>query len=653
MMAPSSPGGAAVRQGPAPRREPAPLGTVPITERGYAGRILYVDLATGQSREEPTPEEVAFLLLGGKGLGLWLYGRLQRPGADPLGPENPLIFAVGPLTGTTTATSGRFSVVTRSPLTGAILDSSCGAHFAYTLKLAGYDALVMAGVAPQPSILVIENDQVRLEPAGELWGQEVFAAERRLKERFGRGWEPAVIGPAGERQLPIAGIVSGSRMAARGGPGAVMGSKNLKAVMVRGSQNFQVYDLPRFLEGVNRSSRALRMSAAIKRINQEGSANILEYIQAGGALPTRNFQAGQFDGAGELRGSVWRDLHWQNQVACFNCPISCGKLAVVREGRYAGTQVDGPEYETVFAFGPNCGVTDRGAIAYANQLCDRYGTDTISTGGIVAFAMELYEQGLLTAADLDGIEATWGSADAMVALTEKVVRGEGCGAWLARGVRRVAERFPGSEAYAMHVKGMELPAYHPRAAKGVALGYAVSARGGCHLHGAPIGELLGNTDPLTTAGKAVLVRNKQAEAAIINSAVICYFTDFGQTLKEIYQMVAPATGFPYRDIREFEAVGDRIATLHRLLNLREGLDRRDDTLPRRLLAEPHPDGPAAGQVVELEPMLDEFYRLMGWDAEGRPTPETVARLGLDRLGLGLLPPPPPRRDGGEGAAGRG
>ncbi|MGE5672499.1 MAG: aldehyde ferredoxin oxidoreductase family protein, partial [Mycobacterium leprae] len=569
-------------------KPPAPRGTIPLTERGYAGRVLHIDLTAGTSGVEATPEDAAHLLLGGKGLALWLLHRDQPACVEPLSPENHLIFAVGPLTGTTAATSGRFSVVTRSPLTGAVLDSSCGGHFANQLKHAGYDALSVVGACASPSILVIDGDAVRLEPAGDLWGEQTFEAGRRLKARFGPDSESAHIGPAGERLLPIAGIVSGSRMAARGGPGAVMGSKNLKAVVVRGQRNFGVYDLAGFQEGVKLSARALRMSTGIKRVTQEGSANILEFVQASGALPTRNFQRGQFESAEALTGSKWRETLWQNQVACWGCPISCGKLAVVTEGKYAGTKVDGPEYETVFAFGPNCGVADRCAIAYANLVCDRAGVDTISAGGIVGFVMELYEHGMLTAEDLDGIEPRWGDADAMVALTEKLAYGEGAGRWLATGVRAIAARFPGSAAFAMHAKGMELPAYHPRGAKGVALGYAVSARGGCHLHGATIGELLGGTDPLAQQGKARLVKDKQAEAAVINAAIICYFTDFGQTLKEIYQLVAPCTGWDYGGVQGLEEVGDRIATLHKLLNLREGLTRLDDTLPSRVLHEPEP-----------------------------------------------------------------
>jgi aldehyde:ferredoxin oxidoreductase len=426
----------------------------------------------------------------------------------------------------------------------------------------------------------------------------------------------------------MAGVFSGERTAGRGGAGAVMGSKNLKAVVARGSRGVQVYDRAGYLSGLQLAMRALRMSSPIERLGRHGTANILELINTAGALPTRNFQAGQFDGAEALFGERWRGEVWNQDVACWGCPIHCSKLAKDPNGGYV---LDGPDYETIYAFGSTCGISDKWAIVEANHICDEYGLDTISAGNVIGFAMELYQRGYVTAADLDGIEAAWGSVDAMLALLRKMAVGEGVGRKLGMGAKRLAEAYPGSEAFAMQVKGLEMPAYLPRAAKGMALGYAVAARGACHLHGAPLVELLGGADPLAVEGKAELVRTYAAEYAVIDSAVLCYFTGYGMSLKELWQLLTPVTGFDYPDPRSLEDVGRRIITLARLCNIREGFTRADDSLPKRALREVLGEGPAKGQTVDLDSMLDAYYALMGWDGDGVPTDESLAELGLDAL----------------------
>lgn len=599
-----------------------------LLERGYMNNILRVDLTTGKFQTEKLDEKIMPLVLGGKGLAtLILYNELA-PHTDPFSPQVPLIFAVGPLTGTTAPTAGRLGVFTKSPATGTILDSYAGGFFGQTMKWAGYDAIIMTGKADRPKVLVIDNDQVRLDDAEGIWGLGTMAATEKLRAKYGTDFRTAVIGPAGERLAPIAGIFCDLRTAGRGGAGAVMGSKNLKGVAVRGTGFVAVHDPDLFQEMVWVANRMLRMSSQIKRMRDHGTANIVELINAAGGLPTRNFQSGQFEGHKELWGETWSQEYWKESVACFGCGIGCTKIA---QHKKLGFRIDGPEYETIFAVGSNCGVTDREAIIEVNYLCDDYGIDTISTGVIISFVMELYQRGMVRASDLDGIEANFGSGEALVALTKKICAGEGIGQKLQFGVREFSKNFPGSEAFAMHVKGLEMPGYLPRSAKGVGLSYAISERGACHLHGSPLSELMGGADPLTIAGKAALFKMNQLDIAVIDSAILCYFTKFGFTLKEVWQMVAACTGFNYRNPRELEKVGERATTLARMFNVREGFTKKDDTLPSRCLNEPLASGPAKGHVVELDAMRAEYYQLMGWDENGVPTPERVKELGLSEI----------------------
>ena len=406
-----------------------------------------------------------------------------------------------------------------------------------------------------------------------------------------------------------------------------MGSKNLKAIVARGTGTVSVADRQKFDRAAQLAYRAVRMSSSITRLKSEGTANILEFVNAIGALPTRNFQTGQFEGADDISGEAWRTKSWKRDYACFGCPIACSKITRAVDGKV----LEGPEYETIYAIGSNCGISDQDAIIRMSLLCDEYGIDTISAGAIIAFVMEMFEKGLVKASELDGIEPRFGDCRAGLALMEKLAKVEGCGEWLSKGVASIAVQYPEAAPFAMHVKGLEMPAYHPNAAKGMALGYAISERGACHLRGAPLTEVLGGADPLATDGKAQLFRDHQSECALWNSAVLCYFPGFGMSLKELWQLINAATGFDYATVKEFDHVGDRINTLARLFNVREGFTRPQDTLPARNLSQPMPEGPARGQVVELDKMLDEYYPIMGWDHNGVPAPETVHRLGLDDL----------------------
>ncbi len=598
-----------------------------LNSRGYQDCILRVDLTTGAIERELLPEEALRPLLGGKGLGAYLLLRELDPFVDPLSPENRLILNVGPLTGTAAPTAGRLGSTTKSPATGTYSDAYCGGFFGQTLKYAGYDALILQGAASEPVMLVMDDDRVQLRPATGLWGQTVTQSTESLRQQYGPGWQSLVIGPPGERMTNIASIFNETRALARGGVGAVMGSKNLKAILARGTGTVAVADRQRFERALQLANRAIRMSSGITRMKQDGTANILEFINAIGALPTRNFRQGQFEGADEITGSAFRQKSWKRDYACFGCPIACSKVTSPVDGK----PLEGPEYETVFALGSNCAIGDQEAIIRMSLVCDEYGMDTISAGGIVAFVMELFEEGILSANELDGIQPRFGDCRAGLALIEKMAKVEGCGEWLSQGVAKIAGRYPVAAPFAMHVKGLEMPAYHPNAAKGMALGYAVSERGACHLRGAPLSEVLGGADPFTIQGKAQLFREHQSESALWNSAVLCCFPGFGMSLKELWQLVNAATGFEYASVKEFELVGERVNTLCRLFNVRAGFSRKQDTLPARNLSQPLPDGPARGQVVELEAMLDEYYTRMGWDANGIPTSKRLEELGLDHL----------------------
>ena len=600
-----------------------------LKQHAYCDRILRINLTSGEIQVTSLPADMMPLLLGGKGLGAWLLYTEQPAGVEPLSPDNHLIFHNGPLTGTTAPTAGRFGVTTRSPATGTYFDAYCGGYWGQMLKYAGYDALVITGASETPAMIVIDEDNVDIRPVDDLWGTTISETTELIQEELGQGWQSLVIGPPGEAQRNIAGIFNESRALARGGVGAVMGSKYLKAIAVHGNQGVHVYDKERFERSLQLAFRTVRMSSETTLLNSEGTANLLDIINVMGALPTRNFQSGQFEGADEISGYAFRENNWEKDYACFGCPIGCGKWTVPLED---GLVIEGPEYESIFALGSNCAIGSRETIIRLNWYCDEYGMDTISTGATVAFVMELYQRGIISAADLDGIEPDWGNGDAALALVEKMAQVEGCGEWLAQGVASIAAQYPVAQPFAMHVKGLEMPAYHPSAAKGTALAYAISERGACHLRGAPLGELFkGSADPLTIVGKPQLFRNHQASTAVWDSACLCVFPGYGMSLKELWQLVTAATGFDYPTVADLELLGERISTLARLFNTREGLTREHDTLPARNLTQPMTSGPAEGHIVELDPMMDEYYRLMGWDNDGKPTPERLMELGLDLL----------------------
>ena len=605
--------------------------------KGFMGKLLEADLSEGSFDEWELDPDMTKLLLGGKGLGAYLlYTRLKAK-TDPLSPDNLLLLLSGPLTGTIAPGSNRFCVVTKSPHTQTFLDAHCGGGLGPSMKYAGFDGIVVRGRAEEPSIFVLDEKGPRLIPAGNNWGMTTGASQARLDRDLGPGYEKVVIGQAGERLSTISGLFSGKRAAGRGGSGAVMGSKNLKAVCVKGgSHGIEVHDPTAMRKACWTAHRMLRMNEiTVRSMPLEGTCNILETINEVGALPTRNFQTGSFERAGEISGKSWREEMWIRDAACFGCSISCSKVSRIRKGKFKGESTEGPDYETVWSFGPQCGNSDKALIVHLEKLCDEYGVDTISAGNTIGFVMEMYERGMIKPDELGGIKPEWGNAEAMVRMMEHMGGMDRVGSFLSKGVKRLGQEHPGSCGFAMHVKGLELPAYSPRASKGMALAYATSDRGGCHLRGYPaMQELLGmrgGADPLDTRGKAQLVVDSQDEIAVVDSSDICLFGTFGFTLREIFRMINAATGFGYRDAAELKRLGERVYNLTRLFNVREGFHRADDTLPARCLQEPMPEGPAKGHVVEMERMLNEYYEIRGWDENGVPAKQTIRDLGLTKI----------------------
>jgi len=608
---------------------------------GYTGQLLRIDLTTRKFKKEPLDPVIARTYLGGKGLGAYMFFTEVRKGVVPLSPENKLMFMTGSLCGSAIGISAdRFALCTRSPLTGAWLDSHCGGFWGPELKFAGYDGVIIEGRSNKPVYIHIEDERVEIRSAEDLWGADTFQTMRILQERHttDRVVRVLSIGPAGEKMALLANVIADVRAAGRGGGGAVMGSKNLKAISVVGHSEVEVAEPDEFKEVVRDVVEKVRKNPITSHnLTYMGTANIIQGINTAGGWPTFNFKTGVFEKAQEISGEAYRDHLWQGGKRwrpCWGCIIRCGHVAVIEEGKWAGIVDEGPEYETIWAYGPQCGVSSREAITVADYYSDAYGIDTISLGNTIGFLMECYEKGLITKGDTDGIDLRFGNADAMV---EAVIRAGTVtgklGALAANGVKRAAEKIgKGSEKFACHVKGLELPAYDPRAMFGMGLCYARSDRGACHLRpwtaGAEVLGLEPTMDPHTTVGKATAVKSGAEVITIVDSVGICQFMTFAISLDDIYAMVNPLTGFKYTK-EEFLKIGERINNLTRAFNVREGFLKKDDTLPWRILNEPAQDGPCKGLTVPLEPMLTDYYRLCGWDAEGRPTKEKLQELGLD------------------------
>ncbi len=613
----------------------------------WAGRILRVDLTKGTCTAEPLNMEWARAYVGQRGLATKYFSAEVDPKVDPLSPENKIIWATGPLTGTMASTGGRYSVITKGPLTGAIACSNSGGYWGAELKMAGWDMIVFEGKSPKPVYLYVENEHAQLLDAAFLWGKSVWETEPALQAKH---QDPQIrvssIGRAGETGCLYAAVVNDlHRAAGRSGVGAVMGSKNLKAIAVRGTKGVgNIRDFPAFMQATAAAKKVLADNAVTGQgLPKFGTQVLMNVINEIGAMPTRNHRDVQFEGAKDIsveamaqpRKTDGKPNLVTNQ-ACFGCTIACGRISKMDEKhftvetkpQYWGAS-GGLEYEAAWALGSANGVNDLEALTYANFLCNEQGMDPISFGATIGAVMELYEMGVLTKEQL-GIEAPFGSARALAHFAEITTKGEGFGKEIAQGSKRLCAKY-GHPELSMSVKGQEFPAYDSRAIQGMGLTYATSNRGACHLRSYTVAsEVLGipvKTDPLTTDGKPALVKAFQDATAVFDSAGVCIFTTFAWTLADLAPQLAAACT-PEFTLEELNLIGERIWNLERDFNNRAGFTAKDDSLPKRLLTEPAQTGPAKGKVNGLATMLPEYYALRGWDENGQLKPETRARLKL-------------------------
>ena len=598
---------------------------------GYTGNILRVDLSTGTVSRESLDMQMAEDFIGGRGLASRLLCEELDPAADALSPENPLIFGTGPLTGTGAPATSRYVVVCKAPLTGTIACSNSGGFFGPELKFAGYDALIIQGESAEPVYLWINNRTVQIRPAESLWGKFPTETESELRSLTHPSAKVACIGPGGENLSLLAGVVNdGYRLAARSGVGALMGKKKLKAIAVHGTGSVDLQDPQQFWKAaMDMHQKITADPVSFGSFRAYGTASLVNLINEMGAYPTRNFQSDTFEGATSTSGEALADGILQRNRACFACPIACTRVSEVKEGPYQG-RGEGPEYESIWALGALCGVADLAAVSKANFICGDYGIDTISTGATIACAMELFEKGALPEQEL-GFPLRFGDAGAMVRAVEMTGKREGFGDVLADGSYRLAVRY-GHPEFFMGVKKLEMSAYSPRVFQGMALQYATSNRGACHVRGNTVAaELYGiprYLPPEVLEQKEEMVRRPfQNSTAFVDSTGICLFTKFAITHREICALLAPATGLDFNFDRSIEQ-GDRIWNLERMFNLRAGFTSEDDRLPQRV-SEPAVDGPRAGSRAILQEHLQTYYLLRGWDELGRPTRTKLEELGLE------------------------
>jgi len=609
---------------------------------GYMGKILRVNLWNGTIREETLPDEILRRWIGGRGLGVYLMLKELNPKVYPFSPENKALVLTGPLTGTAATSSGRWCSVTKAPLTGTIHDSHSGGKFGPELKFAGFDAIIIEGASETPVYLWIHDGKAELRDAKHLWGKDTHTTTDMIieehKAELGSDAEKikvACIGPAGENRVRMACIINDkNRAAGRGGHGAVWGVKKLKAIAVRGHLKVKIANEDKFREAVKTAIDKIKKSPVTSEaLPTYGTAVLVNIINEHGIFPTRNFKTGVFPTADKISGEKLAETILVKEEArkevCWGCPIACARWSRTGVKPWTG-EGGGPEYETIWSFGAQCGVDDLNAIAKANYLCNELGLDTISMGHVIGTLIELVELGKVPKEKFRGLEVAWGSPEAIVELTWRTAYRSGIGDDLAEGAKRLAEKY-GAPDLAMVVRGQELPAYDPRGAQGHGLGYATSNRGGCHLRAYLIApEILGVpevVDRFTTANKAKLVKEFQDAFAIVDSLVLCKFVTFAFWVDEFAALLSGATGWDYT-AEELMKIGESIWNLERAFNiLAFGDGKVYDTLPKRLLKEPMPEGPAKGYTVKLEEMLEEYYKVRGWK-DGRPTRETLERLGL-------------------------
>ena len=606
---------------------------------GWQKNVLRVNLTAGTCKSEPLNMEWAQQYLGSRGLATKYLMEEIDPKVDPLAPANKLIIATGPLTGTIASTGGRWTAVTKGALTGAIAASNSGGQFGGELKMAGYDLVILEGRAPKPVYLYIQDDDARLLPADDLWGKTVWETEPAIKSAHN---DPLIriasIGQAGEYGNRYACIVNDlHRAAGRSGVGAVMGSKNLKAIAVRGTKGVKPYDAVKFMAAARIATAALASNNGRKGMTSDGTIAMMDVTGSFGALPTRNNREVQFEGASKLNAVAMKTPNENGHVnlitngACFSCTIGCGRISHIDPKHFSVKDKPqyqkasgGLEYETAYALGAAVGVADMDAATYAGFLCNEYGMDPISFGGTLAAAMELYDIGAITKEHTGGVDLAFGNAEALCLMAELAGKGEGFGRDLGLGSKLLTAKY-GKPELSMAVKGQEFAAYDGRAMQGMGLGYATSNRGACHLRANPYGSDFTTTE---IAEKPEVVRTSQDLISAIDSTGLCLFTlHSGATPEHFAAQIDGACEGDW-DLARLLETGERVWNLERQFNLAAGLTMADDTLPKRILQEPAPSGVAKGLVSRLPEMLPEYYKQRGWSADGRPTAETLQRLGL-------------------------
>ena len=616
---------------------------------GYMGKILYVDLTAQKTEAKEVDPQMAQDYIGGAGFATKLIYDNVPAKADPLGPDNMLTFMTGPITGTRFPTSGRFTVSAKSPLTGVMANATSSGFWGVELKKCGYDGIVFTGKSEKPVYLELTDDTVAIKDAADIWGKNAYETQDILREKIGdKRARVTCIGAAGETLSPIACVMNDEgRAAGRGGIGAVMGSKNLKAIVCRGKQKINTAAPDFYNEMAKQIIQGLTDNPQIQQMGKWGTAASMDTGWTTGDVPVKNWQVGLWkDGCMNLGGQKMVDTILKpHAAACFNCPIRCARWVEIPEGKFK-YEGPGPEYETLGSCGSMLLIDDLEAVSWIGEICNKHGLDTISAGCTVAWAMEAYEKGAITKEDTGGIELTWGNVDAALEIFEQMGKGEGFGAVLAKGAKKAAEKVgKGSEEYAIQVKGMEVPMHDPRAFQSLAVNYATGTRGACHVQGASFMFEMGVI--ITEAGiqykqgrfdkknKGLAAKVAQDVANIFNSMAICMFGGLALQPSHIGILMSLGTGMPHSAETVLKA-GERIVNLQRAFSCREGLDRKDDTLPKRLVT-PLPDGGAAGKAADLEYQLNEYYQVRGWSDNGIPTRDKLESLGLaqaaDDLGV--------------------
>jgi len=595
---------------------------------GYCGKLLRLNLGTGEIKKEKLDLELAKKFIGGRGLATYFLAQQVPPAADPLGPENKIIFATGPLTGTQAPASARYMVVTKSPLTGTAACSNSGGFWGPELKHAGFDLIIVEGKSDRPCYISINDDTVEIRNSEKYWGRLVSeTTDMLLKEAPDPKARVLAIGPAGEKLSLLAAVMNDKyRAAGRSGVGAVMGSKNLKAIVVRGTGKAESANAELTKEVLSAVREKIRQNdVTAKGLPTYGTAVLVNVINETGIYPTNNLQKAYFEAADKNSGEVLAEKYLVKNVACYHCPIACG-----RHSRLDGVEAEGPEYETIWAYSADCGVNDLEAVIKANNWCNEYGLDTISAGATIACAMEMYEKGIIKPDEIDGPPLNFGSSEAIVEWTRKMGAAEGFGAKLALGSYRLAQSY-GVPELSMSVKKLELPAYDPRGVQGYGLQCATSNRGGCHVRGYLISpEILGLPEALdrfSLEGKAGWVKAFQDITAVIDSLGLCLFTSFAIGADDYRDMFNAIVGEDWTTDNLLQA-GERIWNLERTFNLNAGIQPEQDKLPKRLLTEPIPDGPSKGHLHRLPELLPQYYKERGWNEKGIPTEDRLTKLGI-------------------------